>query len=728
MPIKHIDTAVQAAIFRGKRLSPNYRFHICLVFMIIKSLRAEIAILALISILASSSLVLWFSINAYETLYQQATSDALNGLSENLAIDLIASVDEQDDFAIANTLLQLDQYENVRFAAVFNASGVLVSSYLGNAITRNQTPDEIMAMPKINFDRYTNYVVGMTQSHGDILAKKRIGDLQSSLGYLLIANDLSRPLTDSKKHLLLSVMPWVISTMLINVVIIFIFQNRALKPLVQLARFTRKIRDTNNYSLIAKVRGKQEISVLTEGLNSMMQAINSEVEKNKQKNALLQEQQQKMERLANYDVLTGLPNRQFIMQKLRIALNQAKDECHDVVLMYFDLDGFKVVNDSFGHEIGDKLLCVVAEKIVKIIGPKFDVARLGGDEFLVVLEGDLTDEYILQTADRFIKGISEPIDIENWNVQVGTSLGIAKASVADFSLTELVANADIALYRAKADGRNRYTLFSQDMIDSSRRRLKIANAISNGLFTNEFSVCYQPKVDTHGHVIGYEALTRWTNKELGHISPAEFIPIAEQSGKISEITQWLIKRVCKDSVSIFAAKEDLKIALNLSVHDLNNKKLINVIQTLMKRYKVCAKKIEFEITESAYLENFTTANMFIDEIKAMGSTIALDDFGTGYSSLSYLTQINIDTLKIDKQFVDQIGLSERSTLITKTIIDMAKQLNLLVCAEGVETIEQGQLLVENGCHILQGYYFGRPEPLNVIIAKLRQPETSEAPI
>ena len=683
--------------------------------MIIKSLRTEIAFLSILSILTVSSLVLWFAMNAYETLYQQSASKDLNGLSENLAVDLIASLDENDDFAISNTLLQLDQYDNVRFAVVFNSQGDTLSTYLGNALTLNKTASEIMALPKIDFASYAEYANGMTMSGGQILAKKHIGDVQSSLGFLLIANDLSGPLLKSKRGLLWSLLPWVILTILINVLMIFIFQNRALRPLIQLEKFTRKIRDTNNYSLVAERQGKREIVSLTDGLNSMMRAINSEVEKNKHKNTLLIEQQAKMEKLANYDVLTGLPNRQFIMQRLRVGIAQAKKQKSDLVLMYFDLDGFKVVNDSFGHEIGDKLLCVIAQKIVKIIGPACDVASLGGDEFLVVIESDLSEEHILHTADKFIQAIAQPVDIDNWNVQVSTSIGIAKASIADFSLTELVANADIALYRAKSDGRNRYTLFSQDMSQSSRRKLKIANAISGGLLRDEFSMNYQPKVDTCGNVIGYEALARWSNAELGHISPAEFIPIAEQSGKISEITNWVLEQVCKDAQIIFTNQQHCKIALNLSVHDLKNQYLVSTIKRLMKKYKVPAKRIEFEITESAYLDNFDNANQVIEALKAMGSTIALDDFGTGYSSLSYLTQINIDTLKIDKQFVDKIGLSERSTLITKTIIEMAKHLNLSVCAEGVETAEQNELLVASGCNMLQGYYFGKPQPLGVLL-------------
>ncbi|AEP28854.1 EAL domain-containing protein [Brumicola nitratireducens] len=687
--------------------------------MLIKSLRTEIAILAFTSILSVSTLILWFAIDSYETLYQQTASNDLNGLSENVAIDLIASIDEQDNFKIDSTLLQLEQYDNVRFAAVFDENGSILNDYLGNALRRNKTPDEIIALPQINYQDYFQYPLGMTKVGGIILAKKRIGDIQSSLGYLIIANDLSEPLLVSKKNLLWSILPWAILTIFANVVLIIVFQNRTLKPLIQLATFLRKVKDTRNYSLVATVNGKREISVVTEGLNSMMKEINTEIEKNKQQNHLLTEQQEEMEKLANFDTLTGLPNRQFFMQSLETALVKAKTMHSDAVLMFFDLDGFKLVNDSFGHETGDRLLRAIARKIVDIIGPEHVVARLGGDEFLVLLEGKYSDDYLQATASRFIKGISEPVDIEQWNLQVGTSVGVARASASDFNVTELVANADIAMYRAKADGRHRFTLFSQDMIEISRRRLRIANAINNSLNANEFTLFYQPKVDVHQKIIGYEALVRWSNDELGHISPAEFIPIAEQSGKITQITEWVIEQAFKDSHSIFAVRNSITIALNLSIHDLKNPSLINIIYRLMLQYKVKPQQIEFEITESAYLDNFEGANLFIEEIRNMGCSIALDDFGTGYSSLSYLTQIKIDTLKIDKQFVDQIGVSQRSTLVTKTIIEMAKHLDLQVCAEGVETIEQSQLLLDSGCHILQGYYFGMPEPLEIILKKLQ---------
>jgi diguanylate cyclase (GGDEF)-like protein len=686
--------------------------------MVIKSLRTEIAILAITSILIASCLVLWLSVKAYETLYQESASNDLNGLSENLSIDLLMSVVDGDDFEISNTLLQLDQYQNVRFAAVYDEKGTLMYPHIGKALTEGLTAEEIMALPAIDFDEYFQYPIGVTTGKSAIVAKKYIGDKSLPVGYILVSNDLSTPLLNSKKNLVKTVLPWVVITILATGMIIFLFQNRALAPLIQLANFTRKIIKTKDYSLVAKVGGKQEIAHLTDGLNSMMKDINAEVEKNKEQNTLLLSQQAQMEKMANYDALTDLPNRQFFEKTLAKANEQAKTSGDNLALMFFDIDGFKLVNDSFGHKIGDRLLCRIADKAAHILTDKHVLARLGGAEFLVLFEKTITEKQIIEIAEQFIDMISAPIEIDSWNVNVGTNIGIAMSKDAEYDTSKLIANADIAMYSAKKDGRNRHKIFEHSMLEESRRKHDIANTITHALNTNEFTLFYQPKVNMQGVTVGYEALARWSNEALGFISPAEFIPIAEQSGSITSITEWVIERVCKDTQALTAGRPNIKIALNLSVHDLNNEGLLPCISGNMQKYQVKAQNIEFEITESAYLDHFDKANYCIEQIKQMGSTIALDDFGTGYSSLGYLTQINIDTLKLDKQFIDEIGVSERSTLVTKTIIDMAIQLNLQVCAEGIETVEQSHLLIENGCHLMQGYYFGRPQPLETIISDL----------
>jgi EAL domain-containing protein (putative c-di-GMP-specific phosphodiesterase class I) len=244
----------------------------------------------------------------------------------------------------------------------------------------------------------------------------------------------------------------------------------------------------------------------------------------------------------------------------------------------------------------------------------------------------------------------------------------------------------------------------------------IANSIATAIKNDEFILHYQAKVAPDETIVGYEALLRWHSESLGIVLPSEFIPIAEQSGKILPITMWVLNRVCQDLSTLQQLnKTDTVISVNLSAHDIKSKVLIDFIKNLIVKYSVKPNLLEFEVTESAYLENLDMANDFLTQLRDMGSLVALDDFGTGYSSLGYLTQINIDTLKIDKQFVDNLNVSERSTLITKTVIEMAKQLNLRICAEGVETREQAQFLIESGCHQLQGYLFSKPKSLETLL-------------
>jgi diguanylate cyclase (GGDEF)-like protein len=406
------------------------------------------------------------------------------------------------------------------------------------------------------------------------------------------------------------------------------------------------------------------------------------------------------------------------METLRIELAKAQRSNTNLVLMYFDLDGFKGVNDSLGHETGDQLLIKVCERTKTILREGDIVSRLGGDEFLILLHNDPNDFMLLEIAERLVRGLSAPFEINTWEVQVGVSIGIAKAKDSNFNLSEFVSNADIAMYRSKEAGRSTHTVFVPEMMEDNKRKLQIANSITSAIKNNEFTLYYQGKMAPDATIVGYEALLRWSSDSLGFVSPAEFIPIAEQSGKILPITKWVLDRVCKDFEQLCSLNDkNVTVSVNLSAHDIKSPKLVTLIKSLFVKYSVAPQMVEFEVTESAYLENLDMANDFLTQLRDIGSSVALDDFGTGYSSLGYLTQINLNTLKIDKQFVDNLNVSDRSTLITKTIIEMAKQLNLQICAEGVETREQADFLIENGCHQLQGYLFSKPESLETLLKK-----------
>ena len=289
---------------------------------------------------------------------------------------------------------------------------------------------------------------------------------------------------------------------------------------------------------------------------------------------------------------------------------------------------------------------------------------------------------------------------------------------SDHSLSDLVSNADVAMYRSKMAGRGTYTIFAREMMEDIKRKLLIASSITSAIKNDEFELVYQGKVSPQENLIGFEALLRWRHPRLGAVSPGEFIPIAEQSGKITDITRWVLERLCRDLPRIHEiAGNKRPVSVNLSALDLKKPGLLEFIEGLLDTYQIDPAWLEFEVTESAYLENFDVANRFFQAISKMGCSLALDDFGVGYSSLSYLTRIRIDTLKIDKQFVDNIDSSDEDIVVTKAIIDMAKHLHLNICAEGIETRRQFDFLVENGCNQLQGYLFFKPTRLQDLAAR-----------
>lgn len=675
------------------------------------SIKTSLIILTVTAILVSSTSVLLFSISEHEKLYIEVVESDLNGLSENMSNDLIPlMLREIDKFELASQLLRLDRYPNIKFARVYKPDMELVQEYHGRASTQlynGKRPHKAIDVSHLE--------LGMGRDKKQLYAYKRIGDERLPLGYLYIATDIAGPIQQSNISLFYQVLPPTIVTLLLAITIAFWMHYKMLFPLTLLSRFAKNVEQSKDYSLRTKIDGKHEVAELSSNINQMMETINHEVEKNRKQTHQLIEQQKTMERLANFDSLTGLPNRQFFMENLRIELARAKRDEQDVALMFFDLDGFKTVNDSLGHETGDLLLVEVSKRVKMFLREGDLVSRLGGDEFLILLY-DSPDELTLVTiANRIIDGLKEPFAIESWELQVGVSVGIARGRDADYNLSHFVSNADIAMYRSKMAGRGSYTIFAPEMMEDNKRKLLIASSINQAIKDDEFCLHYQAKVSPEEKLMGFEALIRWNSSVLGFVSPGEFIPIAEQSGKIVSVTQWVLERLCRDLPEIHRQLcEDINVSVNLSALDLKNPGLLGFIKQLFQTYNIDPRQIEFEVTESAYLENFDMATQFFQSLNDIGCTIALDDFGTGYSSLSYLTQIPIHTLKIDKQFVDNLGLSDRNTLVTSTIIDMAKRLQLNICAEGVETREQFDFLVKSGCQQLQGYLFSKPTALGDI--------------
>lgn len=677
------------------------------------SVKSSVVTIILLLVVSLTAVVMGFVLVEYEHLYVDVVEENVSGLSQNVARELLPVLtanksDKAKQVSIKETLLQLDTYQSVFQANVFGIDTKMIQQYVGPA-----GKHDILRLNEINLVAAPIENEGIRIHDGFMIATKKIGKSPFALGYLQVVFDLEGPLSASKFSLLSQTLTTVLVATAVVMTIALLLLNRLLQPLSRLSLFTRQIDSAKNYSLRFSASGNNEVAVLGKNINSMLDTINFELQKNKSHTKTLEAQQETMTKLANYDALTELPNRQFIMDTLRFKLAEAKRNNTDLALLFFDLDGFKSINDSLGHEAGDHVLIEVAKRVNDLMREGDLVSRLGGDEFLIVPNAEPTNSELHTICQRILQTVDRPIIMKGVELRVGLSIGIAKAVDANYDLTDLVSNADIAMYRSKSNGRGTFTMFTCDLIEDYKRKLLITNSIAKALEENEFSLYYQAKINRDGLLMGFEALIRWYHPSLGLISPGEFIPIAEQSGKVPTITRWVITQVCKEMAVIQTLTDrDLRISLNLSAHDLHAVDLYDYVKSQIDQYHINPKLLEFEVTESAYLESFQSPNECLKRFGELGCSIALDDFGTGYSSLSYLTQIKIDTLKIDQQFVKEIDYSSRSRLVTSTIIDLAKSLNLTICAEGIESRIQQSYLTELGCDYYQGYLYSKPLPLD----------------
>ncbi|GAB1267541.1 hypothetical protein NBRC116493_07940 [Aurantivibrio infirmus] len=674
-----------------------------------RSIRNKLIAITVLAIIVCASLVFLLSIREHEKLYLKSVEQNLDAMSLNLADDLLRVMSEDSDFfALTTELLSLDRYEDVKFVNVFDAEWNLIQIYV-----HPKYHDKDDFVPRLISRDAKTLPFEVTVADEGLVTLNPIGEINFPLGYLLVVHDYEGPLNNSKRNLFYSASPLAMGTIFVAIFFSFWVYRRLLAPLINLSRFTRRVEHSGDYGLTVEVSGNDEVSQLAKDINSLLGTIDAETQLNDEYTQKLIQQQESMQRLANYDTLTGLPNRMFFMELLRIELDRSRRADEDLAILFFDVDGFKDVNDRLGHETGDLLLQKVCDLIQNCIRPGDILARLGGDEFLILIPKLFDPVLAVNISNRIIEVLEQPLKINGWEVQTGVSIGIAKAKEANFDLNSFVSNADIAMYSSKEQGKGRYTIFNKNMLEVNRRKMRIANLIGPAITNEEFELHYQIKISSDGVVNGLEALLRWSNQELGKIPPVEFIPIAEQGGKIKAITEWVISKVLSDMQELQSlCSEDLVVSLNVSSHDLQDRSLIGYIQQCLKKNTVNVSHLQLEITESSYLVNFDNANAFFNTIREMGGSIALDDFGTGYSSLSYLTKIQIDTLKIDREFVSPLNSSTKDIVVLKTILDLGQRIGLKICCEGVETVDQARYLISQGCHHMQGYYFAKPVPLS----------------
>ena len=428
---------------------------------------------------------------------------------------------------------------------------------------------------------------------------------------------------------------------------------------------------------------------------------------------------------ASYDKLTDLPNRSLAYDRLQQAIANATRIKKHVAVLYLDFDHFKNINDTLGHAAGDKFLIKMAERLKECVRDVDTVARLGGDEFLVLLseigstekETELEyEQFINQKTEEILERVSQPCTIDNMEITVTVSIGIALYPRDGDDPHLLLRNSDTAMYRSKSKGRNTYEMFSPEMSDSVIKRVEIDNRLRYALENNSFSLKYQPLVDSHSKkVIGAEALIRWDDEELGSVSPEIFIPLAEESGFIVNIGEWVLDTACSDIKQLQneGFGTDFYIAINLSSRQVRDKDFADLISSMLVKHDIEGDCLELEITERLLMKDVPEVVETLNSFKKMNIRLSIDDFGTGYSSLSYLKRFPFDVLKIDQSFVSDIGVDEDGTALCEAIIAIAHSLGLSLIAEGVETGAQFEFLRERGTETLQGYYMGKPADFSV---------------
>lgn len=415
---------------------------------------------------------------------------------------------------------------------------------------------------------------------------------------------------------------------------------------------------------------------------------------------------------ATHDPLTDLPNRLLFMDRLRGAIDRAHRQRENFALLFMDLDNFKVINDSLGHQAGDELLVAVAERFRERLRAAYAVARLGGDEFTVLIEGIADIGDATRTAELIRKCLDPPFRIRRGDFFITCSIGIVLGTPAYSSSEDLLRNADIAMYKAKNSGKGRYEVFDPSMSATAMERLKLERDLRLALDRGELRIYYQPMMLVRsGRIAAVEALVRWEHPERSLMSPTDFIPLAEETGLIVPLGRWVLREACRqmeECQECYPGDPALSVSVNLSSRQFQPPTLVEEISEALQETGLSAHSLTLEITESAVQHDTESAIDTLRKLKGLGVKLAIDDFGTGYSSLSYLKRFPVDALKIDKSFVSGLGEGIEDLAIVRAIVDLAHTLGMHAIAEGVETAEQLAQLQEMGCDLAQGYYFARP--------------------
>lgn len=659
-----------------------------------------------------------FSLNDWMSSRSQVF-EQLRSAAGIVGYNSVAAMVFDDPETAHQTLKSLSSQPNIVGAVLYLSDGQPFARY-------ERTPGVVPAIPPVD----------PQGSQGDFWFVQLNIDFDGErVGRILLLADDSFWLQEQILQLLLACAVFAVS-LLVAYLIAHHLQRKVTRPITELAHTTRQVTECRDYSLRAKRISGDEVGTLVDHFNDMLEQIQHRdkdlrliqgllEEKVDERTQELAELAKKFEHQAYHDALTGLANRITFDNRLQDAIAHARRHDRHVSVLFLDLDRFKVVNDTLGHGVGDLLLIEVSQRLKLCLRGDDTLARLGGDEFAILLT-DLSPGATGDVATKIIQEISAPMELKGHNLRLTTSIGISVFPGDGATASEILKNADTAMYRSKDKGRNRLTFFAPDMNKKMERRLVLENKLRQAIESEVFHIHYQPKVDVSTlRIVGVEALLRWTDQELGEVSPAEFIPLAEECGLIGAIDQWVMIHACEELLSLFPSGElALQLSVNFSPQHFFRQAAPEEVATVLNKTGFPGSCLELEITENLIGPSMDSLLEQLQGIRALGVEISIDDFGTAYSSLSRLKQFPLNTLKIDRSFVRDLGLDVDDETLVKTIITMAHNLNLKVVAEGIETQAQYLFVKQHGCDLVQGFLYGRPMPLQALADALSDQNVS----
>lgn len=659
-----------------------------------------------------------FAVNDWFTSREQM-KDRMRAQATIIGNNSVAALMFNDEQSAAKTLATLESESDIVGAVLFTADGISFARYRRDVLNGGQN----MQLESAGDLRGRIFVQAPIRHDGEVIGSIQL--IADNSGWL--QQQLFRLGT-------------VFGLFIISLVVALLFAQRlqrvVTEPVLALASMARRITKHRDYSLRAEKLSRDEIGFLVDDFNEMLNQIqmrDAELqqthahleEKVRSRTAELEELASKFEHQAYHDALTGLANRITFEHRLKEAISQAQRYHSELVVLFFDLDRFKRINDTLGHTVGDKLLVNVSKRLRSTLRGCDTLARFGGDEFAVLML-DAHQESAGDVACKLLAAINEPMLVDGHNLHVSTSIGISAYPHDGENVEDLLKNADTAMYRSKDKGGSQFTFFASDMNAKVERRLLLENKLRQAIDASLLYLAYQPKWDTaSGALVGVEALVRWRDEVEGNISPAEFIPLAEECGLIHDIDLWVLEKACREILSLKQrCGFELQLSVNFSPSHFIRFDICEEVSAILRHTHFPGHDLELEITENLVGPDVVDISSKIHAIRDLGVEISIDDFGTAYSSLSRLKQLPLNTLKIDRSFIQDIENDPDDKTLVRTIIAMAHNLNMKVVAEGVETQAQYDFVRQYQCDMVQGYLLGKPMSAEALETLLRQHQQS----